>query len=64
MQRVIARLRTDLDHERTLVPPRGCASPLAVNTTVGVLDLLTVSISSLLYSLLVMCIDAPLVSLK
>ena len=37
-----------------------CTSSLAVNTTVGVLDLVTVSISSELNSfLLIMCIDAP-----
>ena len=37
-----------------------CISPLAVNTTVGVLDFFTVSISPELYSfLLIMCIDAP-----
>ena len=33
---VIARLRTDLNHERTLLPPSWvCTSPQAVNTTAG-----------------------------
>ena len=38
-----------------------CTSPLAVNTTVGVLDLLNVcpSLSELKSFLLSMCIDAP-----
>ena len=46
--RVVARVRTDSSHERTRVLCRGCVctSPLAVNTTVDVLDLLTVPISS------------------
>ena len=45
--RVIAQLRTDLERERTLVLPRGvCTSPLAVNTTVGVLASVKVSSSS------------------
>ena len=57
--RVIARLRTDSSHERTLVPPRVCTSPVAVNNTERVLDLFTVSTSSELnYFLLIMCIDA------
>ena len=60
--RVVARLRTDSSHERTLVPPRVCVctSPFAVNTTVGVLDLLTVHNWSELKSFwLIVCVDAP-----
>ena len=57
---VVARLRTDSDHERTLVPPRGCALHRLQSTSVGVLDLFTVSISpELNSSLLIMCTDAP-----
>ena len=52
--RVVTRLRTDSSHERTLVPPRGCALHH------GFLDLFPVPISSQLHSfLLIMCIDAP-----
>ena len=50
--RVVARLRTDSNHERTLVPPRECELPFAVNTTVGVLGLVTALV---LLSLILFC---------
>ena len=58
--RVIARLRTDWDHERTLVPPRGFAL-LRLQSTLrqGFWTFFTVSISLEFNSfLLIMCIDA------
>ena len=61
--RVVARLRTDLDHERKLVPI--CISKLAVSTTVQVLDLRKVWNSSELNCFLfIMCSDAPELTTK
>ena len=58
--RVVARLRTDSSHERTLVPPRVCALRRLQSTLLqGFWTFLLSIILSLILFLLIMCIDAP-----